>query len=68
MISSLPYFRDLQSDVMVASYYISHPNNFIRNNVAAGSYYYGFLYDFKAIKEDGIFANELICTSGSKMA
>lgn len=47
MISSLPFYRDLQTDVMVASYYFSNPNNVIKDNVAAGSYYYGFLYDFK---------------------
>ena len=48
IISSLPYYRGMQTDVMVASYYISNPNNMIKNNVAAGSYYYGFLYDFKS--------------------
>lgn len=47
MISALPFYRDLQTDVMVASYYISNPNNLISDNVAAGSYYYGFLYDLK---------------------
>jgi len=68
MISSLPYYRDLQTDVMVASFYVSNPNNIIRGNVAAGSFYYGFLYDFKARPEDGIYANDFVCTSGYKMA
>lgn len=64
MISSLPYYRDLQTDVMVASYYVSNPNNVITNNVAAGSYFYGFLYDFKVQVDDGIYAKDPVCTSG----
>lgn len=68
MISSLPYYRDLQSDVMVASFYISNPNNIIKNNVAAGGYYYGFLYDLKSKPEDGIYAKDSICTSGYSTA
>ncbi len=64
MISSLPYYRDLQSDVMVASYYISNPNNVIKDNVAAGSYYYGILYDLKSKPEDGIYAQDQVCTAG----
>lgn len=64
MISSLPFYRDLQTDVMVASYYISNPNNVIKDNVAAGSYYYGFLYDLKKKSEDGIYAQDSVCTSG----
>ncbi len=58
MISSLPYYRDLQTDVMVASYYISNPNNVIKDNVAAGSYYYGFLYDFKSKNSEGLYAQD----------
>ncbi len=48
MISLLPYYRGMQTDVMVAAYYISNPNNVIKDNIAAGSYYYGFLYDLKS--------------------
>ncbi len=64
IIGSLPYYRGMQADVMVASYYISNPNNEIKNNVAAGSYYYGFLYDFKSNSESGIYAKDPVCPSG----
>jgi hypothetical protein len=64
MIAALPYYRDLQSDVMVANYYISNPNNIIKDNVAGGSFYYGFLYDLKSKSDEGIYAKDQVCTAG----
>jgi len=34
----------LQSDISVASYWITNPFNIVRNNHAAGGEFYGFWY------------------------
>lgn len=31
-------------DVTAANYWVTHPNNFIRNNNSAGGEFYGFWY------------------------
>lgn len=47
MISSLSTHKLLPSDITVASYGITNPTNYVRHNRAAGSDYYGFLYEAK---------------------
>ena len=47
MISSLQVWNMLQTDVTVASYWITNPNNIVINNRAAGSDFYGFWYEIK---------------------
>lgn len=37
----------LQTDVTVASYWLTHPKNTVRHNRAAGSFFYGFWYEIK---------------------
>jgi hypothetical protein len=67
IIGSLPYYRGMQSDVMVAGFYISNPNNYIKKNVVAGSYYYGFLYEFKVKSDEGIYAKDYVCSAGYEL-
>lgn len=43
-ISSLKTFKMMQTDISVASYWITNPTNHIRNNHAAGGDFYGFWY------------------------
>lgn len=63
MISSLQAFDLLQTDLTVASYYVSNPLNVLKNNRAAGSDYYGFLYHIKAHPTGGS-ATADICPVG----
>lgn len=44
MISSLSVFNMLQTDISVASYWITNPLNTVRYNHAAGSDFYGLWY------------------------
>jgi len=37
----------MQTDISVASYWITNPSNTIRNNRAAGGDFYGFWYEIK---------------------
>ena len=50
----------LQTDITVASYWITNPNNFLYRNRAAGSDFYGFWYEIK-VNPDGPSATSDIC-------
>lgn len=47
MISSIVSLTMLQSDITVASYWVTNPYNTVRRNRAAGSDFYGFWYEIK---------------------
>lgn len=47
MITSITSFTLLQSDLTVASYWITNPLNIVRRNHAAGGDFYGFWYEIK---------------------
>ena len=63
MISSLTVFNMLQTDISVASYWITNPLNTVRYNRAAGSDFYGFWYEIKS-HPDGPSATSDICPTG----
>jgi Right handed beta helix region len=44
VIGSKTTWNLYQTDISVASFLITNPYNYFRNNVAAGSDYYGFLF------------------------
>ena len=66
MISSLQVFNMLQTDISVASYWITNPLNTVRYNHAAGSDFYGFWYEIKD-HPDGPSATSDICPMGMKL-
>lgn len=66
MITSIASLTLLQSDVTVASYWITNPNNIVRRNYAAGSDFYGFWYEIKQ-HPDGPSATLDICPMGMKL-
>ena len=47
MMSSITSMTLLQSDITVASYWITNPSNTVRRNHAAGGDFYGFWYEIK---------------------
>jgi hypothetical protein len=47
VVSSLAATNMLKTDISVATFWISHPSNDLNGNVAAGSDYYGILYQTK---------------------
>jgi hypothetical protein len=53
----------LQTDITVAAYWITNPQNTVRNNRAAGSEWYGFWYEIKE-HPDGPSATSDICPPG----
>lgn len=53
----------LQSDITAASYWVTNPNNELRNNRAAGGDFYGFWYEVKE-HPDGPSATSDICPQG----
>jgi len=57
----------LQSDIMVSSFYIRHPNNYFIGNRAAGSDYYGFNFDLPDYPT-GSSASKDICPPGNPLA
>ena len=63
MISSISVFNMLQSDISVASYWITNPLNTVRYNHAAGSDFYGLWYEIKPFP-DGPSATTDICPRG----
>lgn len=63
MISSINSLTLLQSDISVASYWITNPYNTVRRNHAAGSDFYGFWYEIKE-HPDGPSATSDICPMG----
>lgn len=56
----------LNTDMTPASFWITHPNNMIRRNHAAGSDRYGFWYDLKPHPE-GPSATTSVCPRGEKL-
>jgi len=64
MISSIASMTLLQSDITVASYWITHPTNTVRRNHAAGGDFYGFWYEIKD-HPDGPSSTSDICPMGS---
>lgn len=62
-IGSLTVFNMLQTDISVASFWITHPFNHVRFNHAAGSDFYGMWYEIKA-HPDGPSASNDICPIG----
>lgn len=66
MMSSIVSHQMLQSDVTVASYWITNPSNIVRRNHAAGGDFYGFWYEIKE-HPDGPSATKNICPMGMKL-
>lgn len=66
MISTYSAWFMLQSDVSVASYYISNANNIVKDNVAAGGEFYGFWYEVPETAENAS-ADDTICPRGAKL-
>ena len=56
----------MQSEIMVASFYIRHPNNYFIGNRAAGSPFYGFLFNLPSYPT-GSSASKDVCPQGSKL-
>lgn len=63
VIGSLETFNMMQTDISVASYWITNPTNTVRNNRAAGGDFYGFWYEIKP-NPDGVSATMDICPQG----
>lgn len=66
MISSITSFVMLQSDITVASYWITNPFNTVIRNRAAGGDFYGFWYEIKA-NPDGPSATYDVCPTGMQL-
>jgi len=56
----------LQTDMSVASYWVTHPTNHFTGNVAAGSDFYGFWYEIKE-RPDGPSATNDVCPVGNPL-
>ena len=65
-ISSLLVNNMMQTDMSVASFWITNPTNIVRYNHAAGSDFYGFWYEIKE-HPDGPSATIDICPIGNPM-
>ena len=66
MMSSISSLTLLQSDITVASYWITNPYNIVRRNHAAGGDFYGFWYEIKE-HPDGPSATGDICPMGMRL-
>ena len=66
VISSLESWNMMQTDISVASYWITNPTNHIRYNRAAGGDFYGFWYEIKP-HPDGPSATRDICPMGNPL-
>ena len=66
MMSSISSLTLLQSDITVASYWITNPYNTVRRNHAAGGDFYGFWYEIKE-HPDGPSATGDICPMGMRL-
>jgi hypothetical protein len=66
MMSSIMSNTMLQSDITVASYWITNPYNTVRRNHAAGGDFYGFWYEIKE-HPDGPSATSDICPMGMRL-
>lgn len=47
VITPIPAFNMLQTDITVAGIWITHPSNYCRENHIAGSAFYGLWYEIK---------------------
>lgn len=56
----------LQTDLSVASFWITNPSNHFRYNHAAGSDFYGFWYEIKE-HPDGPSATKDVCPMGNAL-
>ena len=65
-ISSLETFKMMQTDISVASFWVTNPLNHVRHNRAAGGDFYAFWYEIKP-HPDGPSATSDICPQGSPM-
>ena len=66
VISSLESWNMMQTDISVASFWVTNPSNNIRYNRAAGGDFYGFWYEIKE-HPDGPSANTDICPIGNPL-
>ena len=53
----------LQTDITVATYWVTNPLNFVNDNHSGGSEWYGFWYEIKP-NPDGPSARSDICPPG----
>jgi len=60
IISSRTSSIMLQTDMTVASIWVTHPTNFVRYNHLAGSDFYGMWWEIKEFP-DGPSATSLVC-------
>lgn len=65
-ISSLLVNNMMQTDMSVASFWVTNPSNHVRYNHAAGSDFYGFWYEIKE-HPDGPSATEDVCPIGNPL-
>ena len=56
----------MQTDISVASFWVTNPTNHLRNNRAAGGDFYGFWYEIKP-HPDGPSATEDVCPIGNPL-
>lgn len=65
-MNSLMTFKMMQTDISVASYWITNPTNHLRNNHAAGGDFYAFWYEIKP-RPDGPSATSDVCPQGNPL-
>ena len=65
-ISSLESWNMMQTDISVASYWITNPTNHISYNRAAGGDFYGFWYEIRP-RPDGPSATSDACSIGNPL-
>lgn len=65
-ISSIQVWTMLQTDISVASFWVTHPTNNFRYNHAAGSDFYGLWYEIKP-NPDGPSACNDVCPIGNTL-
>ncbi len=56
----------MQTDISVASFWVTNPTNHLRNNRAAGGDFYGFWYEIKP-NPDGPSATMDVCPIGNPL-
>ena len=56
----------MQTDISVASYWVTNPSNHLRHNHAAGGDFYGFWYEIKE-HPDGPSARNDVCPIGNPL-
>jgi hypothetical protein len=65
-IASLESWQMMQTDISVASYWVTNPLNHLRFNHAAGGDFYGFWYEVKE-RPDGPSATSDVCPRGNPL-